>query len=267
MKGGNQKQIEFKQNNYSLLKLKIMKKFIVSLLCMTSLVFTFGQNQKQNQKMMEEISCTPPKFTGIKNANIMLAEEKIPTIENYLGKNVHYPESSIQRMEQGTEVVRFVVTPQGEVADINIINSVSTEIDDVVIRALIATKGMWKPGQNNEKPVTMEKEVSVVFRIDELGCDSKHLGKKYFLKGGEMLFTKQSPKKALKYLNKGIILLPNEPGMLALRGLTRYELGDRDGALSDWSRINTLGGLEGDGYIDKLIEMKGYAEMTQVLEK
>ena len=78
---------------------------------------------------------------------------------------------------------------------------------------------------------------------------------------------KQSPKKALKYFDKGITLLPKEKSLLALRGLTRFELGDKDGALRDWTRIKTLGGFEGSEYIESYSGMKGYAEMTRVLEK
>ena len=246
-----------------------MKTKVIFLLWMISSFITFGQNQK----LMEEISCTPPKFTGIKSAVPMLTEEKFPTIESYLAENAGYPVVAIQRRDQGTEVVHFMVMPNGEIAEIQIINSVSREIDDEVIKTLIATNGMWIPGHNNEKPVAMEKEVSVVFRIGEMSNndfvynDFNYLSKKYFSHGAEMLFAKERPKKALKYFDKGIILLPNETAMLALRGLTRFELGDKEGALHDWTRIKRLGGLEGVGYIENFLEMKGYAEMMRVTAK
>ncbi len=238
-----------------------MKRTIVFLLCMISSIITFGQNQK----MLEEITCTPPKFTGVKGTVPLLVEQKYPSIEKYLGENVSYPKAAIERMDQGTEVVRFVVTPQGNVTDIKIINSVSSEIDEEVINALATTNGMWKPGRNYEKPVAMETEVAVAFRIDGLShIDFYTMGKRYYLKGVEILFTRESPKKALKYFDKVVVLFPNETGLLALRGLTRYELGDKDGAIRDWTRIKTLGGIEGDIYLDQFSDFKGYAEMISI---
>ena len=148
-----------------------MKTKIIILLCMISTIITFGQNQK----IVEETTCTPPKFTGIKSTIPMTVEGKFPTIENYLAKNANYPEVDQHQFNQGTVVARFIVTPMGEVSDIEIINSVSEEIDNEVIHTLISTNGMWKPGNNNGDPVAMEKEVSVVFRIE----DSKYSFKRF----------------------------------------------------------------------------------------
>jgi len=225
-------------------------------------MIAFGQNQVTG----EQITYTPPKFTGIKSI-IPIMQVKFPTIESYLRKKVSYPERSQELFQQGTEVVKFMVTPDGELANIEIINSVSREIDCEVIRTLLTTNGMWKPGNNNGVPAAMEKEVSIVFRLEESPSSFYDLGRKYFTTGAEMLFTKQNPKKALKYFDKGIMLLPNETGMLALRGLSRFELGDKDGALRDWARLKNLGGLEGSVFNEGFIEMNGYAEMSSILAK
>ena len=241
--------------------------FALCLLCMFSSVITFGQYQKKNPTSMEETTCTPPKFTGIKSTIPILVEEKFPTIESYLGKNVTYPAVAKEQLRQGTEVVKFIVTAIGEVSNIEIVNSVSTEIDEEVISALNTTNGMWKPGNNNGILVAMEKEVSIVFRLEDSRYSFNDLGKKYYSNGAEMLFTQQNPKKALKYFNKGIVLFPNERPLLALRGLALFEVGDRNGALRDWNRVKNLGGFEATGYSESLIDMKGYAEMNRVLGK
>ena len=239
-----------------------MKTSIICVMCLFSSIIAFGQSQVTG----EQITCTPPKFTGIKSI-IPIIQEKFPTIDDYLRKNVTYPERSQELFQQGTEVVKFMVTPNGELANVEIINSVSREIDYEVIRTLHTTNGMWKPGNNNGVPATMEKEVSIVFRLEDSPSSFNELGRKYFTTGADLLFKHQSPKKALKYFDKGLMLLPNEKGMLALRGLSRFELGDKGGALRDWSRIKDLGGLEGDGFKESYIDMNGYAEMNKVLGK
>ncbi len=241
-----------------------MKRLIILVLCVISMFTTLGQNQK----MIEEIRCTPPKFTGIEKATQVVTEEKYQTIEQYLASIIEYPDEAIKSRNEGTEVVSFLVTSSGAIADINVVNSVSKEIDEAVISALKTTNGMWIPGSNNEKPVAMEKEVSVVFKFSDFAHnDFIQMTRKHYTQGSEMLFMKQNPKKALKYFDKGVVLLPNQKDLLVLRGLTRYELGDRDGALRDWTRIKNIGGLQGIGYIENFIEMKGYTEMIEALEK
>ncbi len=237
-----------------------MKTTIIIILCLFGSIITFGQNQKTG----EQITSTPPEFMGIKRL-VPSIEEKFPTIESYLRKNVTYPERAKELMQQGTEVVKFMVTTNGEIANIKIINSVSRAIDEEVIRTLFTTNGMWKSGQNNGIPGAMEKVVSIVFKLEDLPLSFYDLGRKYFTNGAKMLFKQQNAKKALKYFDKGLMLLPNETGMLALRGLSRFELGDKDGALRDWIRIKNLGGLEANGFNESLIEMNGYAELKRVL--
>jgi len=240
-----------------------MKRKIILFMFMISAVIAFGQNQKS----IEETTCTPPKFTGINSTVPILLEGKFPTIENYLGKKVTYPAVAVKELLQGTEVVKFIVTTNGEVSNIEIVNSVSKEIDDEVTEALMTTNGMWKPGNNNRTPVAMEKEISLVFRLEDSHQSFIDLGKKYYSHGADMLFMQQNPKKALKYFNKGVVLFPYDRSLLALRGIALFETGDRNGALHDWNRVKNLGGFEADGYSENLIYMKGYAEMNRVLGK
>ena len=227
-------------------------------------VITFGQNQKAT----EEITCTPPRFTGVKNLGAEFGEGKYSSIENYLGKIIPYPETAVKRAFQGTEIVRFIITAEGIIEDIKIINSVSEEIDSEITDALLATNGMWNPGHNNDKAVDMEKEIAIVFRLDNLpNHNFSSLAQKFYSSGAELLFVKHNLKKALKSFDKGIVLLPNERCLLSLRGLTRYEMNDKERAIIDWKRIKTLGGFEGDTYLENFKDLKGYAEMISVVKE
>lgn len=245
-----------------------MKRVIMLVLCMISSVMTWGQNQK----MLEEIRCTPPKFTGIEKAVPVLLEGRFQTINEYLIKTVKYPESAIHRCDQGTVVVQFMVTATGEIADINVINSVSNDLDMAVTDAIKKTSGMWKPGFNNDKPAAMEKEISMVFRIGDFsGNDFMQMARKYYVQGNLSLFNKQNPKKALRFYDKGVILVPNDRILLAMRGLARFEVGDRNGALTDWNRIKALGGSVSFNSIENLTEIQrfpeGYALMSGILNE
>lgn len=239
-----------------------MKSKILFILLMIISAIALGQDQKS--RMMEEIKVVPPKFTGVARAVPVIEENRsVSELEGYLMNNVQYPQDAYDRHKQGTAVVSFVVTPNGEVEDFHIINSVSPEIDQEVIRVLQTTNGMWMPGYNNSNAVSMEKEVSVLFRINP-NNNFIHETQKIFVHGSKLMFIKDKPKRALRVYDQGVVLRPNDKSLLLMRGLTRYELGDKDGACRDWTRIKTLGG-ESDYYLDEFCEMKGYADMIQIL--
>ena len=132
------------------------------------------------------------------------------------------------------------------------------------------TNGMWVPGYNNGDPVAMEKEVSVAFKVtgNRFTKDFKTMASKHFSNGTEILFYQNNPKKALKFYDKGIMLLPNDESLLFMRGMARYEVGNKDGAYRDWDRINALGGsINYNEYHAKLNELKGYAELNRIFNE
>ncbi len=246
-----------------------MKKIISVLLFLFGAIFSFAQD---NIHELEGIKVTAPKFTGQQVLPKMTNENELSTLNNYLIKNIQFPEESTKWGKEGTEVVQFVVTPEGEVTGFKIINSVSKEIDEEVIRVLKTTNRMWKPGMNNETPVAMEKEVFIAFNISTDGNPDNttnfvSLAKKNFDMGNKKFFIKKSNKSALVYYDKAIQYLPNDKAILVTRGMCRYELGDNKGAFQDWNRVKTLGGSEGDAYLQNLLSFKGYNDMINQLVK
>jgi TonB family protein len=250
-----------------------MKREVIFLLCMMITIFAFGQEEKQGLQVnvdVDEVKVTPPTFTGIENSVTMRQGEKTASIEDYLMKNINYPEEAVRQFARGTEVVQFIVTPAGQVTDFNVINSVSPQIDEEIIRVLKTTNGMWIPGHNNENHVAMEKEVSIVFKISGFKSkdeDFNAMAQEYSTQGSTLLLMKDNPKKALKAFDKGILLRPNDKCLLLTRGLARYEVGDKEGAKRDWTRLKELGNDLGDYYVKNFDGLKGYAELTRILDE
>ncbi len=250
-----------------------MKKFVIFLFCLTLSLMVFGQVETKDLVInLEEVEVTPPKFTGVENVAAILQANNTELIREFFIKNVNYPESALDCYAEGTEIVQFVITPEGKVTNFKVVNSVSTEIDKEFIRVLKTTNGMWKPGYNNGVPVAMEKEVSLAFCVNKCDFNSvkEHFVNKaieHFQSANKKLFVKQNPKKALKQYDKGIRYLPNDKALLFTRGLCRYELGDEDGARRDWNRIVSLGGIDIGMIAHDSGEMKGYDEMTKILAK
>lgn len=233
------------------------------------LIAGFANGQNRN---LSEIEVTPPQFTGILNSAIPADISANALIKNYLQQNIQYPENSLNCGKQGTVVVQFTVNTEGNLSDFDIINSVCPEIDNEVVQTLKTTDGMWLPGSNNGKPVEMTKEISLVFAVNSNPYKTtneifRENAIHYFENGTKALYQSKNVKKAMKNFSNGITYLPYDKSLLLLRGMCRYELGDKEGARFDWDRMMHLGGNDMSDYMVNLKEMKGYNELSELLKK
>jgi len=234
-------------------------RFFISLSFLLSSFTVLGQNQTIN---LPESVITAPEL------KVNFKTEGQGYLKNYLLSHLEYPESSLQWNEEGTSVVQFLVTATGEVTDVKIINSVSRDIDREVVRVLLSTSGRWRPAFENGQPVAKEREVSIVFAPGVLNPDQKFFkqAREYLALGNKQFFLKRNNKNALYFYDRAIRYVPNDKGLLATRGMCKYQLGDKEGACRDWNRIRTLGGMEGDTYLDNFCEYKGYNEMVGMVQ-
>jgi len=76
---------------------------------------------------------------------------------------------------------------------------------------------------------------------------------------------KHKPKRALRHIEQGLVYVPESKPLLFLHGLALYELGNEDAACQDWNRVKDMGGIDADGWLENYCEMKGYAEMMEIM--
>ena len=198
------------------------KLLVVAFVLMVSI--SFAQNQEIN-----EIEVQAPYFKNeiYKSVNEMLID------------NVEYPAESKSAGLQGTEIVKFVVTTEGNLKDFEIVNSVSPEIDEAVIRVLEVTDGKWNPGTVNGNPVEMETEIMLAFFIHSEESMIK-TAQRYKMKGNRLMYEKENPEKAIVAYNQAATILPNEESILVARILCNYELEEFENAEKDYFRLRAL---------------------------
>jgi len=254
---------------YNNKKVNVMKKYVIFLVGMVFSVMLFGQS---GTKMVgvKEVEVIPPKFAGNENVKANLEEDNSLSLKNFLLENVNYPDGGSVWLSEGTETVKFTVTPSGNVTDFKIINSVSPDIDKELIRVLKTTNGMWSPGYSNGSPTATEQEVSAMFGNNSDGKILTHFVENAticFKTGSKFLFFKHNPEKALRHYNEGIRYLPNDQALLVMRGMCYYDLGDKEKAKKDWDRLASLGGIDSNSINYDLTGMNGYSEMMDILAK
>lgn len=248
-----------------------MKKYVSLFICLILTIMVFGQSKTKapianNQKA----EITTPKFTGAINAVSNVDADNSSRLKIYIKENIDCPVTVADCRIEGTEIVRFTVSTEGDVSNFNIINSVCKDLDKEVIRVLKGTKGMWIPGNTNEVPSEMEYEVSLMIADCKEGTYSSYFvgqAQKYFKLGGTSLLVENKPKKAMRFYNKGLQYLPNNAALLSLRGLCYYELGDKESARKDWNKVSSLGGINPVEIAFKIDNMSGYSEMINILAK
>ncbi len=99
--------------------------------------------------------------------------EEMPTFKggdaammNYLSENLTYPEKAKVEGVQGTVFVTFVVNKEGKIVDPKVARGVSPELDNEA-QKVVATMPNWRPGKMNGKPVSVQYNLPIRFKLDD----------------------------------------------------------------------------------------------------
>jgi len=247
-----------------------MKTLLIMFFVLFSTIFCYAQRETPEFRTnINEVEVSPPLFTGVRNV-VILENEGASYFKNYIIDNLNY-DMNVSSPE-GTEVVSFVITSSGRVADVKIVNSVDPEIDEEFIRVIENTNGMWKPGLKDGKYAAMPQEVSVIFSLNSntkatirtFQLKAEH----YFTRASISLFEKQNFKRAESLFDRAILYLPHDCSSLVMRGLCRFGRGDKDGAMEDWTRVKNLGGIDITDmyYAQEIQEIDGFKELMTLLD-
>lgn len=224
--------------------MKLSISILIFAIC-SSLVF--AQNEEASKKS-SMINILEPIFLG--------TNESVD-FDEFIQENLRTPLNNQHLGIEGAVVVQFNVSPTGNLSEIQVIESVSPEFDHSVISTLEATNGMWNPGSVNGCPVTMDKEVVVVFKFE--GTDIYQAAQMNLNKADDLL-KEGKFSRAIKLYSKALESSPNYETAIYRRGLARYYTGDLEGALNDFERVAELGSHQADSMLAKLNEVVDYAK-------
>lgn len=84
----------------------------------------------------------------------------------YIAENVRYPEEARRDSIQGRVILRFIITPEGKVADPTVLRGVSPSLDAEAIRVVSEIPQPFTPGKINGKPVSVYYHLPIVFKLN-----------------------------------------------------------------------------------------------------
>ncbi len=244
--------------------------FIIFFVVCCTIFCTAQKETREFRTNINEVEVSPPLFTGVRNI-VYLENTGTNRFRDYIIANLDYVVD--ESTPEGTEVVSFVVTSTGQITDLKVVNSVSSDIDEEFIRVIKNTNGMWKPALKDGKYAAMPQEVSVTFSSNgDLNTTIetfKQRAENYFTKACINLYEKHNLRKAENMFDQAVRYLPHDCSTLLLRGICRYGRGNKDGAMEDWSRVKELGGINmAESYLaEDIKELDGYKELMTFLEE
>jgi len=84
----------------------------------------------------------------------------------YIGQNLHYPDSARKHNIEGRVVVQFVVTEQGKITDCKVVKGIGYLCDEEALH-VVSAMPPWKPGMQDGKPVAVYFTLPIRFKLTD----------------------------------------------------------------------------------------------------
>ena len=117
----------------------------------------------------------------------------VSAIEAFLNENLEYPEYAYKNGVEGTCVISFIVEKDGSLSDFKIVRNVGAGMGEEALRVLKMLPN-FKPGEQRGKPVRVQQNIPVRFRITP-GLKTEMKAKKKARKKAEKARRKAERKK------------------------------------------------------------------------
>ncbi len=145
-----------------------MKVLLAFLLIWFGFSSAFAQNKTTDTihrpaAVINEGTTAPPDST-----HVYSLVEKMPNfngdINKFLANNMQYPEDAVQKGIQGTVYLSFIIEKDGSVSTVRVAHGVATSLDKEAIR-VISIMPKWTPGQQNGRPVRVQYNYPIHFKL------------------------------------------------------------------------------------------------------
>ena len=90
----------------------------------------------------------------------------IGALDQYLIRNLRYPQRAKQANVSGQVFVQFVVTETGEIRELRILKGIGFGCDEEAVR-VVSQMPNWKPGEQSGKPISVQYNLPIQFIIDK----------------------------------------------------------------------------------------------------
>ena len=86
-------------------------------------------------------------------------------LRRYMQRNLHYPSTALANNIAGKVFVSFVVNADGSISNVEVLKGLGYGTDEEAIR-VIRSMPAWKPGRQNNHPVSVRYTLPITFRYE-----------------------------------------------------------------------------------------------------
>mgnify|MGYP006282767405 CR=1 FL=1 len=90
--------------------------------------------------------------------------EGLNSFRNWVQSHLEYPTIAAENGIEGTVYVRFVVDTDGSISNVTVLRGVDPSLDEEAV-ATIKDAPEWEPGKQRGKPVRVQFNIPIVFRL------------------------------------------------------------------------------------------------------
>ena len=117
---------------------------------------SYAQTDSTHEETFEMFAVTEPAHYNAGFDSLM----------RFLAYNINYPQIAIENDVQGTVLLSFVVTNEGEIRDVQVESEkLGYGLEEEAIRVLKRTSGQWTPAQQRDKMVAMRFRLPIKFAL------------------------------------------------------------------------------------------------------
>ena len=107
-------------------------------------------------------------------SNVFLISDPLPKFDDaginftsYISRRVRYPSEAVKADIEGVVYVEFVVTENGDMAEIALRKSAHPSLDEEALRVIKSVNKKWVPGKIDDKPVRVMTVQPLTFLISD----------------------------------------------------------------------------------------------------
>jgi len=145
----------------------ILDGFKVSSFRVQKIVFKPSSYRKWNsERTYVPENDRPKKIYSMKDANPPAQFSSGGTLDNFIVRNLTYPEIAKSSGVEGIVEIRFVVETSGRITSVGIQKGIGAGCDEEALRVI--RKTLWKPGFIDAKPARTQHFVPIQFKINNI---------------------------------------------------------------------------------------------------
>lgn len=144
------------------------------LMVMLMIVFFWGCESVNNdaavsEEMDENLVAESHERTDMESAGeadvMPEPEEGLQAFLSYIGNNIRYPEEASKQGIKGKVFIRFVVSKEGYITNVEVEKGTGYGLDEEAVRVISSYEKKWKPGMSEGKAVNTKMVLPVTFAL------------------------------------------------------------------------------------------------------